>query len=217
MQALSAASWYGKLPSAGDFVSRRLGPGFIEPWDRWLAGGLAAWREADPQWLRAYLAGPTWRFLLAADAFASRSPALAGVLMPSVDSVGRYFPLTLVLPLVPLPAKPPAWHALLNWLHRLEDTAVDALQSDWTVMQFEAALAELALPTPAAETAASLPDWALPLATAAAGSRAARGRSWWWRDDAAGTPRLFELAGLPTPPVFARLLSGDPTKPTAFL
>ena len=25
--------WYGKLPASGDFVTRRLPPSFIEPWD----------------------------------------------------------------------------------------------------------------------------------------------------------------------------------------
>jgi len=50
--------WYGKLPALGDFASRRLPPVFVEPWDRWLATGLSAWRDADPGWLEAYLGAP---------------------------------------------------------------------------------------------------------------------------------------------------------------
>ena len=61
----SIPGWYGKLPSLGDFASRRLEGDFIEPWDTWLGEGLAAQRETlGDTWLEAYLASPTWRFVL---------------------------------------------------------------------------------------------------------------------------------------------------------
>ena len=63
----------------------------------------------------------------------------AGVLMPSVDRVGRYFPLTLARPLPALPADAAQWR-LLGWLQRLDDLAVDALHDDWTVERLEAEL-----------------------------------------------------------------------------
>jgi type VI secretion system protein ImpM len=66
--------------------------------------------------------------------------ALAGVLMPSVDRVGRYFPLTLVADLDPVPPSAAAIEALLGWLHRLEDVALDALQDDWTIDELEESL-----------------------------------------------------------------------------
>ena len=57
--------WYGKLPSLGDFASRRLEADFIEPWDLWLGEGLQAQRDAFGEaWLDAYLDTPGWRFLL---------------------------------------------------------------------------------------------------------------------------------------------------------
>ena len=37
---MGAIGWYGKLPSAGDFLGRRLPPEFQGPWDRWLQHGL---------------------------------------------------------------------------------------------------------------------------------------------------------------------------------
>lgn len=89
---------YGKLPSQGDFVSRRLPWDFIAAWDDWLQQGLAVANAADPSgWLEAYLSAPIWRFQL--------RPGIAGaqgwigVWMPSVDRVGRHFPLTLAMPL----------------------------------------------------------------------------------------------------------------------
>ena len=94
MQAHDLTGWYGKLPSLGDFASRRLSAGFIEAWDAWLAAGMADWCRREPDaWLAHYLAGPSWRFLLMPGAMAGASAgekgAWAGVLMPSVDKVGR--------------------------------------------------------------------------------------------------------------------------------
>jgi type VI secretion system protein ImpM len=137
--------WYGKLPTLGDFASRRLDADFIEPWDRWLGEGLAAQRaQLGEAWLDAYLQSPVWRFVLLPGVLASAQAApLAGVLMPSVDRVGRYFPLTLAMPLQQLPRSTLEVEQLLGWLHCLEDLAVDALQGDWSIEQLEDALATL--------------------------------------------------------------------------
>ncbi len=45
-------------------------------------------------WLDLYLTSPAWRFVCAGGACGPR-PAI-GLMVPSVDRVGRYFPLTLV-------------------------------------------------------------------------------------------------------------------------
>ena len=98
-EASATPGWYGKLPTLGDFASRRLDGDFIDPWDRWLGEGLAAQREQlGAGWLDAYLGSPVWRFVLMPGVLPGPAGAavLAGVLMPSVDKVGRYFPLTLV-------------------------------------------------------------------------------------------------------------------------
>lgn len=143
--ALNVPGWYGKLPTLGDFASRRLPPSFIEPWDAWLARGLARLREQQPEaWLDAYLGSPTWRFVLQAGACGpAQAQTLAGVLMPSVDRVGRYFPLTIAAPLPHAPATSGEIEGLLNWLHQLDDLAADALHDDWTLEQLEDELARL--------------------------------------------------------------------------
>ena len=74
--------------------------------------------------------------------------------MPSVDRVGRYFPLTIAATIPTLPTSGPAYEVLLAWLHRLEDTALDALQDDWTIEQLEGALVELAPPSLSVEVPA---------------------------------------------------------------
>jgi len=146
---LAPPGWHGKLPSLGDFASRRLDAAFIEPWDTWLAAGLLALREMRPDtWLDAYLGSPSWRFLLMPGVLpgAAGTQAWCGVLMPSVDRVGRYFPLTLVLPLGPGPASVQEGAALWPWLERLDELARDALYGDWTAERLEDELARMALP-----------------------------------------------------------------------
>ena len=49
------------------------------------------------EWLPIYLTSPIWRFVLSAGLCGGE--VVAGVLMPSVDRVGRYFPFTLAVPL----------------------------------------------------------------------------------------------------------------------
>lgn len=86
---------YGKLPSHGDFLRRRVNDEFIAVWDAWLQGCVAQSRSAlGEHWLNVYLTSPVWRFYC--DAGVCGNTAYAGLMIPSVDRVGRYFPLTLV-------------------------------------------------------------------------------------------------------------------------
>jgi len=88
---------YGKLPTHGDFLRRRVADEFVTPWDHWLQHAIADSRSVlGEQWLSIYLTSPIWRFALGPNVC---GPApVAGLLLPSVDRVGRYFPLTLVWP-----------------------------------------------------------------------------------------------------------------------
>jgi type VI secretion system protein ImpM len=86
--------FYGKLPGLGDFVSRRLPRAFIDSWDQWVQASLSASQEAlAEEWLNYYLVSPIWRFVISPGLCGQN--AWAGVMMPSVDKVGRYYPLTL--------------------------------------------------------------------------------------------------------------------------
>ena len=92
--------FFGKLPSHGDFVRRRVADDFVAGWDSWLQQCLAQSRETlGDAWLDTYLTSPVWRFALAPAVCGAA--AVAGILVPSVDRVGRYFPLTLVWPTPP--------------------------------------------------------------------------------------------------------------------
>lgn len=219
--------WHGKLPSLGDFASRRLGSEFIEPWDGWLAAGLLWLREQRPEaWLEDYLGSPSWRFLLMPGVLPGEAgrQGWAGVLMPSVDRVGRYFPLTLVLPLGLAPAHTQEMNGLWAWLSRLDELARDALFEDWTADRLEDELARMALPSlsappavsgglPAAAGALLAPAGAGPADAAlcigtqaqAAWAAGARGQAWWYARPDEQAPRLWMSQGLPAASFMARL------------
>ncbi len=87
-------AWYGKLPALGDFASRRLPPAFLADWDAWLQRGMAySQQHLGSEWLDTYLTSNVWRFILAPGTLDSST--WAGIVLPSVDRVGRYFPLTI--------------------------------------------------------------------------------------------------------------------------
>jgi type VI secretion system protein ImpM len=230
---LQPPGWHGKLPSLGDFASRRLEPDFIEVWDGWLAAGLLALRESDPSdWLDAYLASPSWRFLLTPGALGGPAGAQgwAGVLMPSVDRVGRYFPLTLALPLGAGPVSGPGMQALWQWLARLDELARDALHEDWDAERLEAELARMALPDVADDRSAAadapplrlleVPDG--PEASALIDAQAQhawatrwRACSWWQAVPDTGTRRLLVASGLPAAAEFGHLFGRAPAPAAA--
>jgi type VI secretion system protein ImpM len=86
---------YGKLHTHGDFLRRRVADDFVARWDSWLQQCMTESRSLlGDAWLDTYLTSPVWRFALTAEVCGAA--AVAGLLVPSVDRVGRYFPLTLV-------------------------------------------------------------------------------------------------------------------------
>ncbi|HEX5462150.1 MAG TPA: type VI secretion system-associated protein TagF [Steroidobacteraceae bacterium] len=100
MPVTSETGFYGKLPCRGDFMQRRAPQAFVDTWDAWLSECLHVSRQQlTERWLDMYLTSPVWRFVLAEGICGEG--AYAGVMLPSVDRVGRYFPLTIVSPLEP--------------------------------------------------------------------------------------------------------------------
>jgi type VI secretion system protein ImpM len=132
-----AAGWFGKMPSLGDFASRRLPPKWIDAWDAWLQHELVRARSeiGEAEWLDHYLVAPVRRFWLAPQLLSQA--AWLGVLMPSVDSVGRHFPFTLAVPLQS--GHDALVDALANnsWLDAADALALQALDPDFGVEALE--------------------------------------------------------------------------------
>jgi type VI secretion system protein ImpM len=136
-----APGWFGKLPNVGDFVSRRLSNGFIQEWDRWLEQGLAMARaELGAAWLAGYLVAPIRRFWLAPGVLGK--PGWAGLMMPSVDHVGRHFPLTIVQPMETLAAA----LAARDWFRSVDMLARQVLDVNFTIDDLEQGLSHIAQP-----------------------------------------------------------------------
>jgi type VI secretion system protein ImpM len=140
IQAAFPVGWYGKIPGAGDFIARRVPPAFSETWDRWLQQALAETRERlGAHWRDAYLTMSPWRFLLSPGMV--NANAWAGVMLPSVDAVGRYFPLTVA---TSLPAASFDLPAMLlgtaSWFDDIEGIALSALSPNVKQDGLEAAL-----------------------------------------------------------------------------
>ncbi len=80
------AGFFGKLPSTGDFVARGLPDGFRRHWDAWLTRHIAPLQRQGTDFPPGGL-----RFRLP-----SGGRLAAGVILPSQDSAGRLFPLSLL-------------------------------------------------------------------------------------------------------------------------
>jgi len=130
----SGAAWavvaglFGKLPARGDFIQLGLPGSFVRPWDAWLQQVMAASQERmGDAWLPAFLEAPVWRFVLPGG-MCGAGPVL-GLLMPSVDRVGRYYPLTLAAVFSPGAGVPRSDDAEA-WLEACESAGRAALDED---------------------------------------------------------------------------------------
>lgn len=190
--------FYGKLPCRGDFLQRRVPREFVDPWDAWLQECLTESRQQlRESWLDAYLVSPVWRFVLAGGVCGASS--YAGVLLPSVDVVGRYFPLTIVA----------RWDASLapsmidcrqeSWFDLVQALALEALEAALLDLDdFDRRVAALGSRVDPAEQGPACPE------------RGPDPVSLWWTEGSSGLdPDLLSVTGLPDPGTFAAMLLGQ--------
>jgi type VI secretion system protein ImpM len=217
--AADALGVYGKLPARGDFVTRRMGRGFVEAWDDWLQLAIPASQVAlGERWLEFYLTSPVWRFALGAGCCGLNT--VVGVMMPSVDKIGRYFPLMLGREL-PLGVELLSMASRLGgWYRLVEDRALSVL-----VPTFQ--LEDLEQPLPL-ELDSSYPPSATPSGFVAPGHYIAvdpahglaevarmygplpQARTVWWTLGSEHVvPSILLCPGLPTPSAYASLYDGQ--------
>ncbi|MGH8146968.1 MAG: type VI secretion system-associated protein TagF [Rhodanobacteraceae bacterium] len=224
MNVPGGVGFFGKLPGMGDFVQRRLPAAFVSVWDsRFEAAVNAARAEFGDAWRGVWQAAPAWRFALMPGVCGA--PAWVGVTGPSVDRVGRGFPMVLACPLTDADVFSRVVRTGAGWFDALErawggaemtpaaelfDVVVAGLPSpsDW--------LAEVAStrPTPIDWTHAG--DWRM--AWQAAGDdpqlstwlgacmAVEDGCLWWTRGGARVPPGALLTRGLPRPDAYAAFL-----------
>ena len=237
MPATSETGFYGKLPCRGDFMQRRAPQAFVDTWDAWLSECLHVSREQlAERWLDMYLTSPVWRFVLAEGICGEG--AYAGVMLPSVDRVGRYFPLTIVSPLEPgsciLEAACGTGRA---WFDAAEELALRALDaSDLDLQAFDAevdALAGLGTSAALGESnqlmeliaQSGFPRHGTPSHISMLGESPQRAANaiaslelqkafrpcalWWTQGSEAVQPGWLVTSGLPAPSGYVAMLSGQ--------
>ena len=228
---------YGKLPSHGDFLRRRASDAFVSAWDSWLQDSVASSRAAlGDRWLDVYLTSPAWRF--AAGAGTCGPAPVIGLMAPSVDRVGRYFPLTLVAELPPHANVIGAVTGASDFFERGERLVIETLAAEYIDFEdFDQRVTRLAdelafLSTPqqvlldrtAAEVLSGNPNAGSQLPIASTGEIAfafeqllshALGAVydplmvWWTEGSSVVEPSCLIGRGLPPPDTFAALLEGS--------
>jgi type VI secretion system protein ImpM len=224
--APALAGFFGKLPGRGDFISRHLGKAFVTRWDAWLQAAIAHSRAqlGEETWRQYYCTSPIWRFALGSGLCGA--DAYAGILMPSMDRVGRYYPLAITVPLAPdrpLLALPIASEA---WFQAAERLALAALERDELDLnafsQQVGALGAPLAPDAPAVRATNGNAWYCPLPAPLDLTRAAPALanhllrrafpqpSLWWTEGSEWIARCLLICdGLPPIDGFTALLRGD--------
>ena len=192
--------WFGKLPGMGDFAHRRLPEAFRAVWDQWLQRGMSRLRDrAD--WTERYLEAPIWCFALGRQVAGEQG--WIGVLMPSVDGVGRYFPFAIAVELEaasPAVLQGEALTAALRWWAHATQAALEGLDGDLDAVRFDAVLQRLFVGESSSsdERGSGVESLELPLA----------GASLWLSDPSAETGIRMLSTGLPRDEQFDALFLG---------
>lgn len=224
----AAAAWFGKLACLGDFAGRRLPQDTARALDDWLAQGVDTSRaQLGEGWLNVYLTSPLWRFAWAPGVLDARW--WFGLMMPSVDNVGRYFPLIVLQPRAAPPTDRAGIDRLEQWYEATAQTALRTLQPGSSLDQFEADLMQVAVATPlpvftppAPRPAAPWPErdrheidagttlasWLQQQAVLDTLRRFGGCSLWWSLRPGAPDSSLSTAVGLPARESFARLLEG---------
>ncbi len=134
---------FGKLPQHAEFVNHFLPEEFTESWHNWLQASISVSREQlGDQWLDYYLTSPVWCFAIMPGIIGPQGAV--GVMLPSVDEVGRYFPLSLLHL-----GDHQVWSAYLHgnpWFESIEQIGLKALSETVTYSEFIGQFESLATP-----------------------------------------------------------------------
>jgi type VI secretion system ImpM family protein len=227
---------FGKLPSHGDFLRRRVSDHFVETWDAWLRECLSKSQVTlGDRWVDVYLTSPAWRFVSAAGACGPNQ--VIGLMVPSVDRVGRFFPLTLVAELPDDVSVLTVASASTSFFESAEALLIDTLadehidfdQFDQRVVELGDALTAIVMPPPVVldvEVAATVTEGGhacyIPLGDASRlgsvvdqllahhlSSIYAPFILWWTEGSNMIEPSCLITKGLPDPSAFGALLDGS--------
>nr|WP_314421963.1 type VI secretion system-associated protein TagF [uncultured Erwinia sp.] len=134
--------WYGKLPTAGDFVHQRMPESRLVHWSNWFKSGVAQWQHQHNGCTEAFARAPIWNFALPATL--GLQQVQIGCLMPSRDRVGRIWPLMAVKNLTVAQWHPVQLALAGEWFNALGSALHQAVSQQKSVDETGAAIAALA-------------------------------------------------------------------------
>ncbi|RFB83163.1 type VI secretion-associated protein [Rhizobium leguminosarum bv. trifolii] len=186
--------FYGKLPSHGDFVSMGLGHSLQSALDAWMQAGLqATQQELGDDWKRRFRAMPAWRFIIERGLWGPAT--VAGVLLPSLDRVGRSFPLVIAAQLHGFCEHPRQLYLDDTWFTAAEAIAESSARRDFDINHFTASLKRLRTLRPADLAENEILQDA-----------SSRGTLWWRISPEERRAKGFRVSGAPEPGHFSKLL-----------
>jgi type VI secretion system protein ImpM len=138
------AGVFGKLPAKRDFVAFNAPRRFLDVWEPWLQAGVATSKQMlGAAWSDAYNRAPIWRFWLGAGFFGE---ATIGAFMPSVDGVGRSFPLCVFAGEDDKSLAPPELDPNDEWCQAAEAILLEALDPSATLEAIAERVASMPAP-----------------------------------------------------------------------
>jgi type VI secretion system protein ImpM len=217
---------FGKLAAKRDFIALATPRSFVEAWEPWVQASLSASRyQLGDRWQKAFLTAPVWRFWLGAGICGT---TVMGVVMSSLDGMGRYYPLTLhAIADAGAPIAPPDIDTQDAWFGEAENFLLSTLAQDAAFEDISLRLDGLAIPRmlSGADTSRNIVSLGDDMAAMATGGtdfaapmsalRAARpeifaAASFWWTAGGGDFPALaLSCRGLPDPYRYSTLLTGD--------
>lgn len=223
MAGPGSVGFFGKLPGMGDFVQRRLPPAFVAAWDSGFEAAVDGARAGfGGDWDAVWHAAPIWRFALPRGV--CDESAWVGVTGPSVDRVGRRFPMVLAQAVESTDAVASVVRGAAGWFAALEQVCASACSGNAvSTDEFDAAVAALVDPFAWMDDAAHAPPgsgldgrlnpWVQAgddrqLDALWSACRAEGGCLWWTHGHAGFAPSLCATRGLPRGDVYAAFLAG---------
>ncbi len=216
---------FGKLASKRDFVAVQAPRRFLDVWEPWIQSSMSASRqELGNAWQAAYLKAPIWRFWLGEDLCGTTT---MGAFMPSVDGIGRYFPLTAIASAEEGEAiPPPETDPQADWFAATEDFLLSTLDHRVTYEAIADGLVRLALPfaeqPSGTEDLVALPEGMIAFVASersfadafasmrrASPAKVCSSSTFWWTIGGEGfKPAALSARGMPDPFLFTEMLTG---------
>ena len=145
MTSAISPGFYGRIPAVRGPVNINLPEQVSRGLGHWLQQCLSYDQpRLGQRWLPLYLACPPWRFMLSGGVLGPK--VWAGVMIPSVDKEGHYYPFVVAHPLSDTAVPTLFWVKQPGWFNQLEQLALLALEDGVDLEQLQVRGAMLEVP-----------------------------------------------------------------------